>query len=80
MYFSLRGTEYKLNADGDTDLDELWREMQDQSQEGEGQGGAGSMDALTPEEIASALAYIKSTWPDEIIETHNGINARTAVE
>jgi uncharacterized protein with von Willebrand factor type A (vWA) domain len=54
VYFSLRGPEYKL-ADGDESaLDELWREMQEQSQEGEG-GGAGNMDALTPEEIAQML-------------------------
>ena len=57
VYFSLRGPEYKLaNADGDSsELDDLWREMQDASQEGDGSGGAGSLDALTPEEIAHLL-------------------------
>ena len=36
-------------------LDELWREMQEQ-QQGEGRGAAGgSMDSLTPEEIAQML-------------------------
>lgn len=57
VYFSLRGPEYKLaNADGESsELDDLWREMQDASQEGDGSGGAGSLDALTPEEIAHLL-------------------------
>ncbi|MCH1490146.1 MAG: VWA domain-containing protein [Ilumatobacteraceae bacterium] len=57
VYFSLRGPEYKLaNADGESsELDDLWREMQDASQEGDGRGGAGSLDALTPEEIAHLL-------------------------
>ncbi len=56
VYFSLRGPEYALSeADGDSALDELWREMQDQSQAGDGRGGAGSLDALTPEEIAHLL-------------------------
>jgi uncharacterized protein with von Willebrand factor type A (vWA) domain len=56
VYFSLRGPEYKL-VDGETDaFDEMWREMQEQSQDGEGnRGGAGSMDSLTPEEIAQML-------------------------
>ena len=55
-YFSLRGPEYKLVQDGDddTDIDELWREMQEQ-REGEGRGGAGGLDELTPEEIAHML-------------------------
>ncbi|MEY2973938.1 MAG: hypothetical protein RIR49_358 [Actinomycetota bacterium] len=57
VYFSLRGPEYRLaqSADGDTELDDLWREMQDASQQGDGRGGAGSLDALTPEEIAHLL-------------------------
>ena len=35
VYFSLRGPEYKLVQDGDddTDIDELWREIQEQQQE-----------------------------------------------
>src|SRR4051794_41499054 len=55
VYFSLRGPEYRI-AEGDPDaLDELFREMQEQ-QRGEGKGpGGGSMDALTPEEIAPLL-------------------------
>ncbi|MDA2959884.1 MAG: VWA domain-containing protein [Actinomycetota bacterium] len=58
VYFSLRGPEYALDRDGEAtegDLDELWREMQDASQSGDGRGGAGSLDALTPEEIAHLL-------------------------
>src|SRR6478609_1965364 len=55
VYFSLRGPEYKLvSGDGDTDIDELWREMQEQQKQ-EGQGGAGGLDNLTPEEIAQML-------------------------
>src|SRR5215510_11601329 len=54
VYFSLRGPEYKI-AEGDPDaLDELFREMQEQ-QAGENRGASGSMDALTPEEIAQML-------------------------
>ena len=56
VYFSLRGPEYRL-ADGDDDaLDEMWREMQEQTRQGEGRGAAGgAMDSLTPEEIAHLL-------------------------
>jgi uncharacterized protein len=48
VYFSLRGPEYKLVEGGDdeTDIDELWRELQEQQQEG--QGGAGGLESLTP--------------------------------
>src|SRR4051795_2074115 len=54
VYFSLRGPEYKL-VDGDTDIDEMWREMQEQ-QQGEGRGaGGGGMDSLTPEEMMNLL-------------------------
>jgi uncharacterized protein len=54
VYFSLRGPEYRI-AEGDPDaLDELFRDMQEQ--QGEGRGGAGgSMESLTPEEIAHLL-------------------------
>lgn len=55
VYFSLRGPEYKIgDADGDTDIDELWREMQEMQQQGEGKG-QGGMDSMTPEEIAQML-------------------------
>jgi uncharacterized protein with von Willebrand factor type A (vWA) domain len=56
VYFSLRGPEYALTKDGDADVDEMWREMQDELRQGEGRGGAGgSLDALTPEELAQLL-------------------------
>src|SRR6056297_3491054 len=56
VYFSLRGPEYKIaqDADDDTDIDQLWREMQELQQQGEGQG-QGGMESLTPEEIAQML-------------------------
>ena len=56
VYFSLRGPEYKIKEGDDTELDEMWREMQEQARQGDGKGAAGgSMDALTPEEIAQML-------------------------
>jgi uncharacterized protein with von Willebrand factor type A (vWA) domain len=54
VYFSLRGPEYNI-AEGDGDLDEMWREMQEQMRQGEGKGAQGGMDSLTPEEIAQML-------------------------
>ena len=54
VYFSLRGPEYKL-VDGDSELDEMWREMQEE-QQGEGRGsGGGGMESLTPEEMMNLL-------------------------
>ncbi len=32
-------------------------------------------DRLSEDEIIAVLSYIKSTWPDEVIEIHNQINA-----
>ena len=32
-------------------------------------------DVLTGDEILAVLAFIKSTWPQEVIEIHNRINA-----
>jgi mono/diheme cytochrome c family protein len=32
-------------------------------------------DVMSEAEIMATLAYIKSTWPDEVIEIHNQINA-----
>jgi uncharacterized protein len=56
VYFSLRGPEYRLLDADESDLDELWREMQDQAGQGEGRGAAGGgLDALTAEEIAHLL-------------------------
>src|SRR6478609_2682241 len=55
VYFSLRGPEYKIgDADSESDIDEMWREMQEQMQ-GEGKGRGGAMEALTPEELAHLL-------------------------
>ncbi|MDQ3737901.1 MAG: VWA domain-containing protein [Actinomycetota bacterium] len=55
VYFSLRGPEYRI-ADGEGgDADELWREMQEASGQGEGRGAGGGMDNLTAEEIAQML-------------------------
>jgi uncharacterized protein len=56
VYFSLRGPEYRLAEGEESELDEMWREMQDLTRQGEGRGAAGgAMDALTPEEIAHLL-------------------------
>ena len=56
VYFSLRGPEYRLAESDESELDEMWREMQEQMRQGEGRGAAGgAMDALTPEEIAHLL-------------------------
>ncbi len=53
VYFSLRGPEYKL-VDGDSELDEMWREMQEMQQDGKASGGGG-MEALTPDEMMNLL-------------------------
>jgi uncharacterized protein with von Willebrand factor type A (vWA) domain len=56
VYFSLRGPEYRIGEGEESDLEQMWREMQDQLRQGEGRGAAGgSMDHLTPEEIAQLL-------------------------
>jgi len=55
VYFSLRGPEYKLVEGSAEELDELWREMQEQMQQGEGRGASGGMESLTPEEMAQML-------------------------
>lgn len=39
---------------------------------------AGYEGVLSEQEILDVLAYIKSTWPPEVIELHNQINARAA--
>ncbi len=38
----------------------------------------GFRDVLSEQEILDVLAYIKSTWPDRVIEMHNEMNARAA--
>ncbi|MFM8482772.1 MAG: hypothetical protein ACKOBT_05435, partial [Actinomycetota bacterium] len=52
VYFSLRGPEYKLVEGSEDQLEEMWREMQEQMRQGDGRGSAGGMENLTPEEIA----------------------------
>ena len=54
VYFSLRGPQYKLVDGDESELDQMWREMQDQIDHGRATEG-GSMDSLTPEEIAKML-------------------------
>ncbi|WP_420453501.1 vWA domain-containing protein [Ilumatobacter sp.] len=54
VYFSLRGPEYQIATDADGDIDEMWRELQELQQQGEGKG-QGGMDSMTPEEIAQML-------------------------
>lgn len=39
---------------------------------------AGFADVLSMDEVLDVLAFIKSTWPEEVIEIHNDINARSA--
>jgi mono/diheme cytochrome c family protein len=37
-------------------------------------------DRLSDAEIVAALSYIKSTWPEEIIDMHDEVNARARAE
>jgi len=53
VYFSLRGPQYQISGNGDAD--DLWREMQEQMQQGEGRGAGGAMNSLTPEEMMQLL-------------------------
>lgn len=57
VYFSIRGPEYRIaeGEAGEDDIERMWREMQDQMQQGEGRGGQGGMEGLTPEEMAQML-------------------------
>jgi uncharacterized protein with von Willebrand factor type A (vWA) domain len=68
VYFSLRGPEYKIKPGDDDAIDEMWREMQEQMRQGDGRGGAGgSMDSLTPEEMAQMLMQaLMLTMPSNI--------------
>ena len=56
VYFSLRGPEYNISegSEGNADMDEFMRQMQQLQGQGEGKGG-GSMDGLTPEELMQIL-------------------------
>ena len=38
---------------------------------------AGYSEILSDDEIIAVLAYIKSTWPDQVIAKHNQINVKT---
>ena len=52
VYFSLRGPEYSItDGDGEGSIDDLLQQMQEAQMKGEGNGGAGGMDSLTPEEL-----------------------------
>ena len=53
VFFSLRGPQYNLKDD--ESAGEFWREMQEQMRQGEGKGGPGSMESLTPEELMQLL-------------------------
>ena len=57
VYFSMRGPEYKIGEGTEDELEQMWRDMQEQmqQQQGEGKGSSGGMDSLTPEEIAQML-------------------------
>ena len=39
---------------------------------------SGFADVLSRDEIVDIMAYIKSTWPAEVVRIHNEINARAA--
>ena len=54
VYFSLRGPEYSI-SDGEGSIEDFLQQMQDQQMQGEGNGGAGGMDSLTPEELMNIL-------------------------
>jgi hypothetical protein len=57
VYFSLRGPEYKIEGT-EGDLDDFFRQMQeqmDQMRQGAGEGSGGAMDQLTPEELMNIL-------------------------
>jgi uncharacterized protein len=56
VYFSLRGREYALGDEDEwPELDQLAEDEGDQQGEVPGAAGAGSAEALTPEELAEAL-------------------------
>jgi mono/diheme cytochrome c family protein len=38
----------------------------------------GFSDRLSEAQVIAVLSYIKSTWPEDVIEIHNEINARAA--
>jgi len=40
---------------------------------------SGFGDTLSEQQIIAVLAYIKSTWPEQVIDQHNRINADAAI-
>ncbi|WP_371039059.1 cytochrome c [Rhodosalinus sp. FB01] len=42
-------------------------------------GMIGFGEVLRKDEILDVLAFIKSTWPEEIVEIHNDVNRRAAI-
>ena len=64
VYFSLRGPQYKIDGE---DADEFWREMQDQSRQGEGKGAGGAMDSLTQEELMMLLYQALMNGDDALL-------------
>ena len=56
VYFSLRGPEYKIVEGDDSDIDEMWREMQEQQRRARvAVRAAAGMESLTPEEMMNLL-------------------------
>ncbi|CAB4609509.1 unannotated protein [freshwater metagenome] len=55
VYFSLRGSEYSISENGEGSIEDFLQQMQDAQMQGEGNGGAGGMDGLTPEELMNIL-------------------------
>jgi uncharacterized protein with von Willebrand factor type A (vWA) domain len=64
VYFSLRGPQYKIDGE---DADEFWREMQDQSRQGEGKGAGGAMDNLSQEELMMLLYQALMNGDDALL-------------
>jgi uncharacterized protein with von Willebrand factor type A (vWA) domain len=69
VYFSLRGNQYSLKeGDGDDAADDFLRQLQEEmEQQGEGRGGGGAMDSLTPEELAQMLLQALMNGDDAIM-------------
>ncbi|WP_175583507.1 hypothetical protein [Salipiger sp. HF18] len=62
----------------------LHRRGKRDAEDGRGSGGSyqsgmqGFGDILSEDEILDVMAYIKSTWPEQLVATHNEINARAS--
>lgn len=56
VYFSLRGKEYELDADGDSDpFADMDMDDMDSGEQQSGEGGQGGGDGMSPEELAELL-------------------------